>query len=186
MPEKYRVKSDHHGFDALASGLAARIITKTIPLRRLWWAAILLLGVSASAVGWTIWQLRTDAIRAAISESGNIATVLAGQLSRSLQSIDAVLLEVKKATKDLDIDTPPGFRAAFNRRAFRASLLEHLNRLPQAFNIAVADEQGQLVVSTASFLPAPDINVADRDYFEDARARTGRTIEHIGPAHQSN
>ena len=67
-----------------------------IPLRRLWWAAILLLGVSASAVGWTIWQLRTDAIRAAISESGNIATVLAGQLSRSLQSIDSVLIEVKK------------------------------------------------------------------------------------------
>src|SRR4051812_43109309 len=139
--------TDLRGIEALASGLAARIVTKMIPLRRLWWAAILLLGVSASAVGWTIWQLRTDAIRAAISESGNIATVLAGQLSRSLQSIDSVLVEVKKATKDLDIDTPPGFRAAFNRRAFRASLIEHLNRLPQAFNIAVADERGQVVVS---------------------------------------
>ena len=56
-----------------------------IRLRRLWWAAILLLGMSAGAVGWTIWQLRNDAIRSAISDIGNIATVLAGQLSRSLQ-----------------------------------------------------------------------------------------------------
>src|SRR6266481_6635651 len=71
---------------------------RAIRLRRLWWAAILLLGISAGAVGWTIWQLRNDAIRAAISDSGNIATVLAGQLSRSLESIDAMLLEVKTSS----------------------------------------------------------------------------------------
>ncbi len=162
------------GFDriaALASGLAAGVFTKSVSLRHLWWAAILLLGVSASAVGWTIWQLRADAIRSAISESGNIATVLAGQLSRSVQSIDAVLLEVRKGSKDLDIDTPPGFRAAFNRRAFRETLMEYLGRLPQAFNIAIADARGQVIVSTAAW-PTPKINVADRDYFQDAHSRT--------------
>ena len=121
----------------------------SIPLRQLWWAALVLLGVSASAVGWTIWELRSDAIRAAIAESGNIAAVLASQLSRSIHGIDSVLLETKRATKELDIDTPMSFRTSFNRRTVRDTLLDKLSRLPQAFNIAIADKHGQLTVSTA-------------------------------------
>jgi hypothetical protein len=40
---------------------------RILSLRRLWWAAIVLLGVSAGAVGFTIWQLRNDAIGAAVA-----------------------------------------------------------------------------------------------------------------------
>jgi diguanylate cyclase (GGDEF)-like protein len=156
---------------ALASGMAADAVTRAIPLRRFWWAAIFLLGISGSAVGWTIWELRTDSINAAVSESGNIATILAGQLSRSIQAIDSVLLKVKRSTKGQDIDTPLGIHAPFENQAFFESLLEYRTRLPQTFNIAIADKDGQVVVSTAGW-PTPDIKVADRDYFKDARART--------------
>src|SRR5262245_4482417 len=144
---------------------------QSIPLRRRVWAAIVLLGLSASAVGWTIWQLRADAIRAAIAESGNIATVLAGQMSRSVQGIDGVLIELKRSTRDPDIDTPNSFRATFNRRPFPEILIEHLAALPQAFNRAIADQRGHVTVSTAAW-PTPNINFADRDYFLDARARS--------------
>jgi diguanylate cyclase (GGDEF)-like protein len=150
---------------------AALAVAQTISLRRLWWAAILLLGISASAVGWTIWQLRTDAINAATAESGNIATVLAGQLSRSIQAIDAVLVDVRSSTKSPEIDAPLGFQAAFDRREFRESLTEYRARLPQVFNIAVANKDGQLTVSTAAW-PTPNVNVSDRDYFKEARDRT--------------
>jgi diguanylate cyclase (GGDEF)-like protein len=156
---------------APASGPAAVSVTQTIPLRRLRQAAILLLGLSATAVGWTIWQLRTDAVRAAIADSGNIATVLAGQLGRSVQAIDAVLLDIKRSTQDQGIDTPFDFHAAFNRREFQESLIKYRARLPQVFNIAVADNDGQIVVSTAGW-PAPNFNVADRDYFRDASNRS--------------
>src|ERR1700685_2461378 len=88
-----------HDSAATVSEPAAGAVIRTIPLRRLWWAAILLLGVSASAVVWTIWQLRTDAISAAITETGNIASVLADQLSRSLKSTDMVLLEIKRSVE---------------------------------------------------------------------------------------
>src|SRR5215510_6565970 len=155
---------------APASALAARVARLSIPLRQLWWAAFVLLGISASAVGWTIWELRSDAIRAAIAESGNIAAVLASQLSRSINGVDSVLLETKRASKDLDIDTPISFRTAFNRRTVRDALVDKLSRLPQAFNIAIADKDGQLTVSTAGW-PAAAINIADRDYFKDARDR---------------
>jgi diguanylate cyclase (GGDEF)-like protein len=150
---------------------AAGAPTRGIQLRRLWWAAILLLGASAGAVGWTIWQLRTDAIRAAIADSGNIATVLAGQLSRSLESIDAVLLEVKSSIGGVHVESGADLHAALARKPFYDSLTQYLARLPPIFSIAIADADGQLVVSTAVW-PPPNVNVADRDYFQDAGRRT--------------
>jgi diguanylate cyclase (GGDEF)-like protein len=167
---KARIKPGLTEVATLARRLASGAVAKAIPLGRLWWAAILLLGISAGAVGWTIWQLRNDAIRAAISDSGNIAAVLAGQLSRSLQSIDTVLLELKDTSKDSDIDRPFEFRDELDRKAFYKSLIRYRDRLPQVFNFAMADEHGQVVVSTAAW-PAPNINISDRDYFNDARTR---------------
>ena len=111
-----------HDSAATVSGPAAGAVIETIPLRRLWWAAILLLGLSASAVVWTIWQLRADAISAAVSETGNIASVLAVQLSRSLKSIDTVLLEIKQSVERHDIDSPADFQAAIERHEFQEAL----------------------------------------------------------------
>src|SRR3984957_6999935 len=100
-----------HDNAATPSGSAAGAATQAIALRRLLWAAILLLGVSASAVVWTIWQLRTDAISAAVSETGNIASVLAGQLSRSIKSIDIALIEIKRSAERYDIDSSADFQS---------------------------------------------------------------------------
>jgi diguanylate cyclase (GGDEF)-like protein len=147
-----------------------RSALKPIPLRRLWWAAILLLGLSVSAVGFTIWQLRNDAIQAAVSDTGNIAAVLSGQMSRSLHTIDSMLLEIKGTSKSLDIDTPAKLRSIYGTKEMHAMMRTHLAALPHMFNIVVADANGQLVTSTAAW-PTPDINVSDRDYFKTAQSR---------------
>jgi len=159
-----------HDGAATVSGPAAGAVVQAIALRRLWWAAILLLGVSASAVVWTIWQLRADAIGAAVSETGNIASVLAVQLSRSLKSIDTVLLEIKQSAESHDIDSPADFQAAIDRPEFQGSLTKYLGRLPQVFNIAIADREGKITVSTVGW-PATHFDVAGRDYFLNARDR---------------
>ena len=164
-----RLFARHNGA-ATVSGPAAAAVIQTIPLRRLWWAAILLLGVSASAVVWTIWQLRTDAISAAVSETGNIASVLAVQLSRSLMSIDTALLEIKRSVQAQGIDSPSALQDVIDRREFRESLAKYLARLPQVFSIAIADREGQIVVSTAGST-ATRFNVAGRDFFWKARDR---------------
>ena len=114
--------------------------------------------------------MRTDAISAAVSETGSIATILADQLFRSIQAIDVVLMEMKTSTESMDIDAPLGFRRVFERRGFQETLTKYRNRLPQAFNIVIADSEGQIVVSTAAW-PTPKINIADRDYFQDVRNR---------------
>ena len=143
---------------------------KAIPLRRLWWAAIVLLGLSVGAVGFTIWQLRNDAIKAAVNDTGNIAAILAGQFSRSLNTIDAMLLEIRATGKGLEIDTPEKVRSIYGTKEMHDTMRAHLAVVPHIFNIVIADENGQLVASTAAW-PTPKINVADRDYFKTARTR---------------
>jgi hypothetical protein len=149
----------------------ARWTTKPIALRRLWWAAIVLLGLSVGAVGFTIWQLRNDAIDAAIADTGNIATILAGQLSRSLNTVDATLVDIKGASQNRAIDTPQRLRAVYGNKEMHDAMRRHLATLPHIFNIVIADADGQLVVSTAAW-PTPAINVRDRDYFINARSRS--------------
>jgi diguanylate cyclase (GGDEF)-like protein/PAS domain S-box-containing protein len=150
-------------------------VPQSISLRRLWWAVIVLLGLSASALAWTIYQLRDDAIRAAVTESGSIATVLASQLSRSLQAIDAVLLEIKHTAEDADSGASAGFPREFDSAEFLHYLDRHLSRTPQIFSIAVADKNGRVIVSTLSGIES-NYNISDRDYFRDARDRTDGEI----------
>src|SRR5580692_1244440 len=124
-------------------------VPQPISLRRLWWAVIVLLGLSASALAWTIYQLRDDAIRAAVTESGSIATVLASQLSRSLQAIDADLLEIKHTAEENGSGASAGFPPEFDSAEFLHYLDRHL-RTQQIFSIAVADKSGRIIVSTLS------------------------------------
>ena len=141
-----------HDGAATTSGPAAAAVMQIIPLRRLWWAAILLLGASASAVVWTIWQLRDDAISAAVSETGNIASVLAVQLSRSLMSIDTALLEIKRSVEAQGVESPSTLQDAIDRGQFPELMAKYLARLPEVFSIAIADREGQIVVSTDRFV----------------------------------
>jgi diguanylate cyclase (GGDEF)-like protein len=153
---------------------------KPIQLRRLWWAAIVLVGLSVGAVGSTIWQLRNDAIQAAMSDTGNIAAVLAGQMSRSLGTIDAMLLDIRNTSKGIDIGTPERVRATYGTKAMHATMRTRLASVPHVFNMAIADSNGQLVASTADW-PTPDINVVDRDYFQTARSRVDGKLSASAP-----
>ncbi len=158
------------GFAKGTSAADAPPVTKPIALRRLWQAAIVLLGLSVSAVEFTIWQLRNDAIDAAITDSGNIATILAGQLARSLSTIDAALVDIKNLDQKKVLDSPQRLRAVYGSKEIHDAMRQHLATLPHVFNIVIADADGQLVVSTAAW-PTPAINVRDRDYYINARSR---------------
>jgi diguanylate cyclase (GGDEF)-like protein len=166
-----RIRTEHGLIQTVAPAHETDAVARPLPMRRLWWAAIVLLGLATGAVSWTIWQLRNDAIRAAISDIGNIAGVLANQLSRSLQSVDQVLLDIKRTSRDYAVSDPQDFRAAYGRKEVHDALKSYLPKLPHVFNIVIADEHGQLVTTTAAW-PTPNINISDREYFQDARQRT--------------
>ena len=83
--------------------------------------------------------------------------------------------EIKRSVKDPHPERPQDLQAAFDTEEFHDALTQHLRRLPWIFNIAIADANGQVVVSTAGW-PTPQVNVADRDYFIDARTQSGDQV----------
>jgi diguanylate cyclase (GGDEF)-like protein len=140
-------------------------------LRGLVVAVLLIFVCSAGAVGITIVQLRDDAIQAAIADTTNIATVLSGQFARSIQSVDLVLNDVRTRIQELGYGESRDMRRTLDTRNFHDALRERLARLPQASIIAVTDEHGKIIVTTARW-PVPGINISDRDYFKELQAAT--------------
>jgi hypothetical protein len=149
---------------------SASVVGKiTAVTRGLWHVVTALLGVSAGVAGWMLWHLQNGRMmHRTPSELADIATGLAEQFSRSVHLIDDALLEIKWITNNLDIDNSLGFRAAFNRHTFRDLLLAQVARLPHAVSMGIADREGEVIVSSAAG-PTLKVNVADRDYFQEAR-----------------
>src|SRR5215468_1396485 len=85
-------------------------------------AAVLLLVIAAGSLGWAVWQLRVDARRDAFEETGNLAVVLAGQLSRFLQTIDVVLAEFRDDLNELDSDNMTSWREALSSESMHEKL----------------------------------------------------------------
>src|SRR5437867_11169040 len=97
-------------------------------------AAVLLLVIAAGSLGWAVWQLRGDARRDAFEETGNLALVLAGQLSRFLQTIDVMLAETRDDVLNVESEDANAWRRYVASQTMQEKLKSKLARLPQAFN----------------------------------------------------
>jgi diguanylate cyclase (GGDEF)-like protein len=117
------------------------------------------------ATGLTIWGLRSDAIRDADNDTGNIAVVLSGQIARSIQSVDIILSDVRDQANAAGQQTPDETQRRIHGHDFYELLLSHLNRLSQANVIALIDHTGRVANSTTQW-PPTGTDVSDRDYFQ--------------------
>jgi diguanylate cyclase (GGDEF)-like protein len=124
-----------------------------------------LISLFVLAIGLTIWALRSDAIRDAANDTGNIAVVLSGQIARSIQSVDIILSDVRDQAKIQGSQAPDEADRRIRSHDFYELLLRHLNRLSQADVIALIDNNGRVANSTTQW-PPTGTDVADRDYFQ--------------------
>jgi diguanylate cyclase (GGDEF)-like protein len=120
--------------------------------------------MATSAVGLSVLRDRDTALANGVRETRNVATMLGGQIARSIQAIDIVLqhlqAEVEHELNRTDFDG--GMQLTMP--AFHARLQSQLVALPQALHVIVADRDGRIIASSSGW-PAPPINIADRSYF---------------------
>jgi diguanylate cyclase (GGDEF)-like protein/PAS domain S-box-containing protein len=130
--------------------------------------------VSLVAISLTIWGLRADAIDNAYLNSGNIAQVLSEQISRSIQSVDIVLTDVRDR---LGAQTLSGtdFSKEIRSQEMFHFLKGRLAQLSQADFIALVDKDGQLATTTRVW-PAPITDLSDRMYFQKFKNNADRGL----------
>lgn len=132
--------------------------------RGLIFAAVAFIGLAVFAIGYTILNLRSDAIDDAYNDTGNIATVLAEQVAQTVRSIDLVLSDVEDRTLMLDVRSPADFERVMSTEYGYALLKTRIDRFSQADTIFVLNAAGDLIASGRNW-PLARMSLADRDYF---------------------
>jgi diguanylate cyclase (GGDEF)-like protein len=130
---------------------------------------------AALAIGLTILWLRSNAIADASRDTGNLATVLAHQFENSVQSIDLVLNEIRDKEEPRALQEPDSFAKLFGGEDTYRFLLDRQSRLQQAEFTALVDANGKLVSTTRQW-PTPNVNVADRPYFQHLKANDEKGV----------
>ncbi|WP_454915471.1 putative bifunctional diguanylate cyclase/phosphodiesterase [Xanthobacter sediminis] len=97
-------------------------------------------------------------------EVRNLATSLAEQTDRALQSLDMVQRSIEEQVADAGIATPQEFAAFMGRRPIHRQIREKMSGLPQVDALSVIGSDGKPLISSRRW-PAPDIDVSERDYF---------------------
>jgi diguanylate cyclase (GGDEF)-like protein/PAS domain S-box-containing protein len=148
---------------------------RRIPYRGLICIALGLIGFAAVAIGATIVALRDDTLRDAVSDTANIATVLAEQTTRSLQALDIVASNVAERFGEVTYVSDEEFGALLRSPNTYQFLNERLAHLTHTDFIALLDKDGQIANTTRSPV-TPVADMSDRDYFKYTRNNPGRSL----------
>ncbi|WP_415520288.1 MAG: PAS domain S-box protein [Desulfovibrio aminophilus] len=140
--------------------------------RRLTFFFILSLLAVLAAFGVAIRVSLDNAYREAELETAYSAKVLQQHLHRALETVDLSLLHAADRVRGEDWNT---LRSSEENWRILSDLAA---RLPQVRSIWLVDARGRMLLYSAQF-PAPDLNVAQQEYFSRALALDGGHI--IGP-----
>jgi diguanylate cyclase (GGDEF)-like protein len=129
------------------------------------YGAVLLIVAAVLAIGITVWDMRQDALDAALSTAENLAIVLAEQTDRSVQAVDIVVREVQEMASGLGLASPEDFRRALGTEAVHQYLRSRADRLPQVDVLSLVTADGARVNYSWGW-PVPDRDLSDRDYVQ--------------------
>ena len=110
-------------------------------------------------------NLRDRALFDSERELKNTALILAEQIDRTFQAIDLVQSSVIEKIQSLGISSSEDYARRMSGQDVHLMLKASTSGLVQAYAISLINADGQLI-NFSRFWPAPDINVADREFFK--------------------
>ncbi|MGV3632731.1 MAG: PAS-domain containing protein, partial [Pseudorhodoplanes sp.] len=146
-----------------------------VSFRGLLLVALGLIGAAVVAIAATLVALRQDAIEDAISDTNNIATMLAEQTAHAIQGIDVATTEVAERIGKQSALHAEEFDSLLSSEATHLYLLERLARLPQTEIIALINKDGSFVNASRGW-PIKPVDLSDRDYFAFSRDQSGSKL----------
>jgi len=124
--------------------------------------------------------LRSEAINEASTNAGNLATVLAEQTNRSVQSIDLMLNELQERIHALNVRTENDFHRSLDGKDTYELLTEQMSRLSDIASISLVDNRGMMVNSTNQW-PMPPTDLSDREHIHRLINNNDRSITISSP-----
>jgi diguanylate cyclase (GGDEF)-like protein len=144
-------------------------------------AGCVLLSAVVLAIGITVWDLRRVALAEALSNTENLAIVLADETDHSVHAVDIVMQDVQERIAALGVTTPDEFRRILRTEETYQFLRSRLERLPEVDNLALLDASG-IWVNYSVHWPAPAGDMSDRDYAQHFAAMDDHGLFISAPA----
>ena len=142
---------------------AGRIRGRTSRGTALTCGAVLLLVAAVCAIGFTLVDMRGEALDAALGNTEDLAAALSEQTSRSVQATDIVLRDVQDYVSGRGLATPEEFRRVLGTESMHLVLRRYAERVPQAEMVALIGADGVPVVNSHDW-PTPMADLSGRDY----------------------
>jgi diguanylate cyclase (GGDEF)-like protein/PAS domain S-box-containing protein len=143
------------------SGLA---VWRNRPIRYLIFCGALLIAAIVAGTAIMVDNLRDRALFESERELKNTALILAEQIDRTFQAIDLVQRSVIEKIQSLGISSSEDYARRMSSQDVHLMLKASTSGLAQAYAISLINADGRLV-NFSRFWPAPDISVADREFF---------------------
>jgi diguanylate cyclase (GGDEF)-like protein len=143
------------------SGLA---VWHNRPIRYLILCGVLIIAAIVAATAIMVGNLRDRALSESERELKNTALILAEQIDRTFQAIDLIQSSVIEKIQSLGIASGEDYARRMSGQDVHLMLKASTSGLLQAYAISLINADGQLINFSRGW-PAPDISVADREFF---------------------
>ena len=143
------------------SGLAA---WRNRPIRYLILCGLTLITAIVVSTAIMVGNLRNRALFESERELKNTALILAEEIDRTFQAVDLVQSSVIETIQSLGIVSSEDYARRMSGQDVHLMLKASTSGLVQAYAISLINADGRLV-NFSRFWPAPDISVADREFF---------------------
>ena len=150
-------------------------------VRRIITAGALLIAVTIIGSALSLWDLHRNAINASRENMTNLGIVLAGELSRSMESVDLVLGEATQRITHAAATTPEEFRHEMASEATHDFLVNRLQALPQLSALFLTDSTG-VQTNSSNFWPVPPVSLAQNSSFIETQKADADTLVISAPA----
>jgi len=143
---------------------AADAAPRAHPVRHLLIAGGLLIAAIVAATTILVASFRERALENTERELRNTALIVAEQLDRSFQALDIVQRSVLDRIVADSVATSADLTRVMSGEDVHDMLADKVSGLAQVQAIAIIDAEGKVINGSRQW-PAPDFDVADRDYF---------------------
>ena len=127
--------------------------------------AFLVCAIIVSACA-SVWVARRQAIEEWRAQLSNLSLILAEQTSQELTSAYLILDSIVESVQGADVGSDAQLRGRMAAPEIYAGMRDKKRAVPQIDVATIVAANGDVVNFTRSF-PAPPINLADRDYFQE-------------------
>ncbi len=149
--------------------------------RRIIAAGAGLIAIAIVGAGLSLWDLKRSAIEAARAEIANLGTVLAGELSRSMESVDLVLGETTQRIAHVGAASSEEFRREMASEPTHDFLVNRLQALPQLSALFLTDAMG-VQVNSSNFWPVPPVDLTNSGFLAEAQHVSADSLVIAAPA----